>query len=404
MDDFKFIETSFASIKKGGSKAVNELSEGLSKYFGRNISAYVTNRKKGSDIFVMSVTPKISTIDKVLQYMTGRETKLKAISDIWHSCNDWRLDIDNQILGFLTPDELTALTLHEMKHIMDTDRIPTRLVDTVQFGVATSKISQKVALENKNVQKVLEIPIISSCQTFFDKKRMKSEIKAERNAMKKEHRADAYAMKNGYLNSLLSAMGKLEKRIKDDAGTKNTEDALAYSMNIVDALEQRKEFAVKSQLTGISKYLPDGILKECVDEISGTWFDDYGNLDRYITESVDDMVTEAYFTEFGLLGSRLAPIEQNQLDYIAVRIETMETVNDKMMILSYINSKIELVEYYMGILSDKKLSKKFKVPHTMEKLVQIKATLDKLREKALNKQIGKSDRDIIVYYPSGYSG
>lgn len=403
MDDFNFIESAFTLIKKRDNKGISKLSDGLSRYFGRNISVNITNRKKGSDIFVMSVTPKTSTIDKVLQYMTGNEAKMKAISDVWHSCNEWRLDIDNQILGFLTPQELTALTLHEMKHIMDTDRIPARLVDTIQFGVATSKLSQKVALGNKNVQKILEIPIISSCQTFFDKKRMKAEIRAEMAAMKKEHRADAYAVKNGYLDSLLSAMGKLEKHIRDDAYEKNTEDALAYSMGIVDALNERKELVVKDQLNGLSRYLPDGILKESVDEITNSWFDQYGNLDKYITESVEDMVEEAYFVEFGL-GSRLAPIEQNQLDYIAVRIETMGTVNDKLMILSYINSKIELADYYMEILSDKQLSKKYKVPHTVERLVQIKTQLNKLREKALVKQIEKNDRDIIVYYPNGYKG
>lgn len=403
MDDFKDIETCFTSIKKNDKKSVDKLASKLSAHFSRNISVHISNIKKGDDLFVMCVTPKTSTIDKVLQYMSGNESKLKAISDVWHSCNDWRLDIDNRILKFLTPSELTALTLHEMKHIMDTDRIPKRLVDTVQFGVATSKISQRVALGNSNVQKVLELPIISSCQTFFDKNRMKAEIKAERDAMKKEHRADAFAIKNGYLDSLLSAMGKLEKKIKDDAGMQNTAEAMEYSMNLVNALNERKDLAVKDQLNALNRFLPDGILKESVEEITNSWIDSNGQLDRYITESVDEMINDAYFVEFGL-GSKLAPIEQNQLDYIAVRIETMETVNDKMMILSYINSKIELAEYYIGILQDKKLSKKYKVPHSLENLFRIKAQLEKLREKALNKSISPKDRDIIVYYPNGYEG
>lgn len=403
MNDFEFIEDSFSNIKKGKSSALTTLSDGLTKYFGRNITAYLTPTKKGSSIFVMSVTPETSTIDKVLQYMGGTETKLKAVSDIWHSCHNWRLDIDRQILSFLNPDELTALTLHEMRHIMDTDRIPTRLVNVVQFGVATSKISQKAALADRSVQKILELPVLSSCQTFFDKNQMNAEIKAERKAMNKEHHADSYAKENGYLTPLLSAMSKLEKRIKPDAGERNVQDAMDYSMQIVNNLQERKNFLVKDQMKNIQKYLPDGLIKESADEIYKTWFSASDDIEQYITESVDTFVKDAYFTEFSL-GGKLQPIEQNQLDYIAVRIETMETVNDKMMILSYINSKLELADYYMAILSDKKLSKKYKVPHSMESLKQIKEYLNKLREKALNTSIAKNDKNIVVYYPSGYEG
>lgn len=403
MENFKFIESSFSKIKKGNTSGVKELSDSLSKHFNRNITVFITPTKKGNSIFVMSVTPMVSTIDKVLTYMTGTETKLKAISDIWHSCNDWRLDIDKQILSFLNPDELTSLTLHEMHHIMDTDRIPNKLINTVQFGVATSKISQKAALADRSVQKILELPIMSSCQTFFDKGRMKEEIKAERKAMLKEHNADNYAKENGYMDALISAMDKLSKRIKENSGDENIKNAMDYSMNILNNLEERKTLLVKDQLTGLQKFLPDGVMKESINDIRNSWISSSGEIESYITESVHERIEDAYFTEFSL-GGKLQPIEQEQLDYIAVRIETMETVNDKMMILSYINSKLELVEYYIGILSDKKLSKKYKVPHSMEKLIQIKAYLEKLREKALSIQVGKKEKDIIVYYPSGYEG
>ena len=198
-------------------------------------------------------------------------------------------------------------------------------------------------------------------------------------------------------------MNKLSKRIKADAGDKNIKDAMNYSMEIVNNLEERKNLLVKDKLIGLQKFLPDGVIKESVDNICDSWFSVSGDVESYITESVHDRIEDAYFTEFSL-GGKLQPIEQNQLDYIAIRIETMETVNDKMMILSYINSKLELTEYYIGILSDKKLSKKYKVPHSMDKLVQIKTYLEKLREKALNTPVNKKEKNIVVYYPSGYEG
>ena len=81
----------------------------------------------------------------------------------------------------------------------------------------------------------------------------------------------------------------------------------------------------------------------------------------------------------------------------------METNTDKMAIVSYINSKLELAEYYVSILHDKKASKKYKVPHTEEYLNYVIDTLNALKEKAFAKKIGNYNYyGIHVDYPEGY--
>ena len=404
LSDFKVIDDIFADMKKGKNSSSTDLSSELSRYFNKNIRVKITPSKRGDSVFVMNVTPDTSVIDKVLKYMTTNESKLQAICDVWNTCKDWTLDIDKNILGILSPQELTALTLHEAHHIMDSDRIPKRLVNVVQFGIADSKISHKAVLQNQNFNKILQIPVLSACQSFFDVNDMKKEIKANRAAMKKEKDADKYAASNGYLTHLLSAIEKVSKLVAKNQTTaeQNTKDALNYSLSIIDNLELRKKALVKEQLSGLKKYLPDTTFKESVDEIYESWFSSEGEF-NYITESVNKIIEDTYFTEFGI-GRKLAPIERNQLDYIAVKIESMATINDKMMILSYINSKLELIDYYIDVLSDKKLSKKYKVPHSLEQLEYYKEILNRLRERALNTKIGSGERELVVYYPKGYEG
>ena len=83
----------------------------------------------------------------------------------------------------------------------------------------------------------------------------------------------------------------------------------------------------------------------------------------------------------------------------------MEDMTDKMTIISYINSKLELAEYYISILHDKKASKKYKVPHTEEYLNYVIDVLNSLKQKAFAKKVGTYNYyDINVSYPNGYQG
>jgi hypothetical protein len=82
----------------------------------------------------------------------------------------------------------------------------------------------------------------------------------------------------------------------------------------------------------------------------------------------------------------------------------MKTVNDKMMIVSYINSKIELAQYYLDTIRNPKFAKKLKVPHSEEYLVYVIKELYNLRKIALAKKLQEVNYDISVMYPAGYEG
>ena len=88
----------------------------------------------------------------------------------------------------------------------------------------------------------------------------------------------------------------------------------------------------------------------------------------------------------------------------STQTEDIETNNDKMMILSYINSKIDLCDYYISILSDPKQAKKYKIPYTVQALENIKKELYAAKTKVYNKKIIENKEAVLVYYPPGYEG
>ena len=75
-----------------------------------------------------------------------------------------------------------------------------------------------------------------------------------------------------------------------------------------------------------------------------------------------------------------------------------------MMIISYIHSKLDMVEYYISILENPALSKKYSIPHSLNQLYDMKKRLYQLREIALKFKIPERNRHMLVSWADNYEG
>ena len=401
MSNFDGIERAFADIKKSQSATnVNKLSEELTKEFKKTITCRIINDQHPLSRFVMSTTPDATTLDHVLEYAANTSTKVETLISIWKGSNRWEIEINKQALKVLNSKELTAVVCHEVWHVLYSDRCVRRLQDSLSFVIQSSKNSVKNILGTSRFKKILRIPGLVSCQMLFNKDEIVADAAQHKKYLEKEMLADSFAATKGYRLHLINAISKLESEMKRE-GSNQTELATVYSAGILEDLTKRREALAKNKLLRMRDIVSSEILSEAAEEIYDDWFvgRDETFLESYI-ESVDTQV----FEELGLFSKHLTPIEQNQIDYAYVKAEDIQTTNDKMMILSYVNSKIELVEYYMAILDDAKLVKKYKVPHTKSELDRMKNKLEAVREKILNTPVVRNHKNIIVYYPDGYEG
>lgn len=373
---------------------LNNLGKAISETLGTNVSANLVHTKRKENFFGMSITPDSSTVEKISYAVANAEGTVDTIKELWKKATSWRLDIDDTLFNFLSAEELTAVTLHEIGHIVDTDSVPTRLFNIVQFGLATNPVVQRAMTISKNVySKFLSIPVNSACGMYYDKSSIRKEIKA-----------DNMAVVNGYKDALVSGMSKIEKYIRDTNTTTASDEELKTSVDYVVArlqqISDRKTALAKKDMMRFKKYL-----ESSDEEIFGK---------SVFCEAVEDCCEcftpkyiggDSCFEELALFSKKLEPIDRNKLDYIRLKIDSMEDMTDKMTIISYINSKLELAEYYISILHDKKASKKYKVPHTEEYLNYVIDALNSLKQKAFAKKVGTYNYyDINVSYPNGYQG
>lgn len=386
------IENAFSIIKNGDYKnGENELSKNLSDIFKKKISVNIIPVSKSKQFFAMCVIPEESTMNKIASSIMNNKTTLQTVTSLWKKCNTWKVEIDANILTpSFTDRELAGLLMHEVGHIIDTNSVPVRINTIIQYTMAKANAKASSSLSHKTYQALVKIPIVHAC-TCGDTETIKKELKA-----------DKFAANCGYLTDLMSAMTKIERICSTRLATdKSIESATNFSINVVNQLRERKAELARTNMGVLKEKLSNNYMKECVDDFI---YNVLTQKDEVIYENADLIEKKEYYTEFlGIGKKKLDPITQTQLDYIQAKIDGMESIDDKIMLLSYTNSKLELCDYYLDLLHNPKLAKKYIIPNSEQQLVRFKARLNQLREFILKYKIQDRDR-FVVFYPNKYEG
>ena len=196
------IQDAFSDYLNGDKKAIKRIEKDLSNQLKKSISITIIPKKNRKDLFAMSVTPESSVIAKIASSITSSESKLATVTSLWKNCQNWTLEIDAKLFDFLNAGELTALTMHEVGHIVQTDAVPQKICNILQYALVTGKLSQRLMMKDNVFNKILQIPIVAACQYTKGKDGLREELKA-----------DKMATYNGYLPELDSAIGKISKQI-----------------------------------------------------------------------------------------------------------------------------------------------------------------------------------------------
>lgn len=388
------------------------ITDTLHECFGDDFSGSVVSAQPDVPMFVMSIFPERSTTDKIIESVANGNSNFNTIQSLWEKNTKWTIEIDERILkDTFTTRELTAMLLHEVGHLIESKTIASRVITVLQYEYAKTSMQNKMLLRTKVFRSIMTLPIINSCISDQKGSNVKEEIKADR-----------YAKKFGYAKDLISAMTKLSKHPKYNL-KKDPNEAMKttaqFSLNTLQNLQDRKNELVKHELTTLKEAVQSPYLESVLVDIYGMWFVDESafnessRLSYYVQEGkktkyIDHMMKESadtYMKEFGIFGKKkLQRIDPADIDYIALKIDQINSDLDKMMLVSYIHNKMDMVNFYLDLLDDPMSGKKYNVPHSRGYLISVQKQLEALREKALKKIIPPKTPDIYVAYPAGYEG
>lgn len=409
-DKFSEIETAFTRLKANqtDSAALSRIGEALSSLVGKTIVvSSVGPTAKNQECMVMCIYPDESILDQLVDAIIT-EQKDQMIGKIWNSSMKWNVEIDTRILqndANLTESELTALILHECGHIIYSNSIPMRIAKIIRYEFAKTSMVNKQLLKDTFFSKLLYIPLINACAANRHKASMRTEM-----------HADKYVMQCGYGKELASAMDKIiifaGSNVDPDVEMK---ELAGFSIDSIINLQKRKNHVVRKNMLTLLASTPSKIaqasMKKISDGLSGSK-DSTATMtesvkEQYLYEKIDKIIKDFYESdvfEEGIFNRvhKLKRIDPAELDYIGLEINNIRSNDDKMMIVSYIHSKIDMIDYYISLIDSH--NPKYSIPHTRESLVRMRQLLEDYRIAAINRKLPDVNYGISIQWPTGYEG
>lgn len=253
---------------------------------------------------------------------------------------------------------------------------------------------QRYLMKDTRYKRLFLYPIFNS---------IRMDIKSAK-SLKNEKNADSYAVSVGYGADLLSGMNKIRTQsdlLVDTAYVKSVMDLIEKrEYNIARMIKANHDNTNSPWLLKHSKMLNDILPTEQVNYNKESVFKDI----LIYNENVYNSVLDEYIQEGSLFKKKLKPIDVTEINYIRIQQDNIKSVNDKLMMSVYIQSKIDTIDYYIAILNSP-ISNKYQIPHSINELESMKSKLLEYEENIINKKIQQpGEFKLDINYPDEYAG
>lgn len=400
-DKFAAIEGAFKMLLENpdSSSPKDVIRENLENQFkGMKFDVSVVTVVDGQNNFIMAVYPNTNSVDAIVSAIMSDKPE-NAVETIWKKNTDWTIEIDSLIINNKNFDEkeLTALLLHEIGHVVYSNSITTRLATILKYEIISAKYSNKAMLGSRVFRKIFALPIFDACVS--DKKRTN---------IKEEIQADNFAKRMGYTKYLISALGKVNSMCSKNSSLNDSIKKLGqFSVKTLDDIKERRQKLIRETLGSIRESCSSPYMKNVMNTLYETYCDEEGFGGRktdFLYGLANRLERDSVFNEFFSPGIKnLKRIDPTELDFVAVQVGNIKYEGDKTMLLTYIHSKLDTIDYYLQILNNPEYSKKYNVPHSREALEDMRKTLQGYRESILRYKIPQMGI-ININWPEGYEG
>ncbi len=392
------------------------------------------NKNMSKEFFGFNVFPEMDKLEDICNKIANDDTKFSDIVKRWRSIEDWEIVIDSLIFdrNFIAfnPKELTAMLLHEIGHVTQSDE------PIEQFYRAYLESKSRLKSADKVSKKVLyilyTIPLAVACTSrrwVNDKNELKLEISADKSLIETgyaEHLVNAF-------DKIIKASGSITR--SEDMNYKEIESNVEWAnMNIVDVIKRRDKLKdslyykaiqtnsgyiqalcarilnflgvrMRERYTGAvaeSCMLNELINGEITLETHVPFYDikKFGQIEARIVREQNalEVANEAFFNK--RKNSKVNIPDEYDLDRIFVAIDDIQNNYDKVYVLDLIYEQIEkLNDFEEAISMDETKSKKW-----APKIEEMRQRLATLRKTVLSKNIAKKEYKVFVKYPEGYEG
>lgn len=442
---FEYIDECFRKVKfnRDVEHSLATISNTLKREFDINVKIEIV-KNTANVFFGMNIYPSIEDLKEIANEMMSDKIRLEEFTNKWEKIKEWNIEIDSLLfedLGFdIDAEELTALLLHEIGHVIFSDEVPKTTLKVVKFNVLKRDLMfRNIFKEGKVNGLIMAFPIIEACSNkSFCKK-----------SLNKELNADEFARKCGYGKELYSLIDKLIVNGQNDMVNKSIKEKeqdvaiiVNWSLDNINSLVTRKRKLYRSLKLEMIRN-PSNYVKEVAMKLNSLLFNEskktfintnetqhiitgednkpvimdmrkcYENTSEITIDDIqmdpiiESMVTKAIaksansVTRFFDKHNRVKPCKIRELDVIEVEIANIKNADDKMFILECLHDELDKVLYALDLLAE---GRNEKVTQSKQTLEAYCAKVNKLINECKNTPIPKEQYGLFIKYPKGYEG
>lgn len=409
--NLKYIEECFLNIRSGID--VQENLESIKRTINREFQSAICSEIdiiktiRTDSFFGMRVYPIKNSLDIITNILVNfldkpqKLTKENLESNINKYFNNLKvqnkleyiIEIDNRIITDramnVNPEELTAIMLHEIGHIVYEFAENIKRI-CYSFSLTLIKYNTYLSflpkMKIKGNRYLIYLYIINSFTNIGYN-------------LKSEGKADSFAVDNGYGNELISILNKMLNnglhsnninRKSKDVYVDNDKFAKWTIITLIN-IEKRQRDIIRDM--GVQKNIEKSpyiqiIFDKIIDDLK------LNRTSVYTQEVVEEAYTN--ILQEGLNIFNKPKVRQRDINEIQIDIEAIQDYDDKIVILNKIHKRMEQVEASMLKFGDDK--------HMMEILIIYQSQLKELLNKLLNTKVVEKQYGVFIKYPKGYEG
>lgn len=423
----------YLSGKINNTSLCDHLSRILSSFDnGKHITVYVINPKRSDQIFFMRTAPIIDDGMTIIDEIKEEDISFKKMNERWSKLENWVIEIDirtfdRTIISF-NPQELTAMLLHEIGHVIYSDRVVEKFYR--MFMETKLKFTMAERSKFKILTCIYLIPLYTACVAH--------ELSIGKNGIIEERMCDSLTRSVRYHTYLISAFDKIIKAygtnyiIKDESVCdKEVEKDMIWAGININELSQRRD-KLKSELVFKFMNTNSNIFKKAYSEISnkiGVYIknkknnESMGTLESFFSnnETIDmntydilidykksgplfrllDNYDDKIATEGLSLLKKDKPISMSDydIDCIEVEIDRIQNHHDRMFVLDLIYNALEKIDTIESLMDVNIKYNKYR-----NKIEPWRKRLAELRTMAMKKKDFSSNYTLFVRQVPGYEG
>lgn len=356
----------------GKSSDLNKLKNELNRFFkGQKCRDVLYTKNTDKVFFGMSISPIMQDEDVIIVLNSDKDYMIK----------EYYLELDSKLFGEdlgLSSEELLAVLLHEVGHMVNTNEPIENARDTLNLYLAKTHDELDIA-ESINQKAIL---------AFGLRDVMRKTISIFEKNQAEEITADEFVYKCGFGDELQSALNKIVK--KRNSILNNRDNKLSmfmWSMSLYKNIKLQRIPALRL------------IKKGKQISASKLQVKDLERLERNLKNIDLSAVSESVFDELKkLYKDRIDRIKYKGVkglkeDYyeLALRAKNVDLTDEALVILRRINSNMSIIQDYLETegLDDK----------TREEVFEILEQYDQLRIKLLKKDLYKEKQLFNIVYP-----